>query len=47
MINITELDWLSLGELGGEAQCLGKFGAFGHARMMKIVRRVRELHKLT
>ena len=47
MIDVTGLDSLSLGELGGEVQCFGEFGASGRARTMKIGRRVRELHKLT
>ena len=47
MIDVTELDLLSLGELGGGVQCFGEFGASGCARMMKISRCVRELHKLT
>ena len=44
MIDVTRLDLLSLGELGGGVQC---FGASGRVRTMKINRRVRELHKLT
>ena len=47
MIDVTGLDPLSLGELGGGVQCFGEFGASGNARTMKIGRRVRELHKLT
>ena len=47
MIFVTELDPLSLGELGHGVQSFGEFGASGHARMMKIGRRVRELHKMT
>ena len=47
MIDVTRLDLLSLGELGGGVQCFGEFGASGRARMIKIGRRVRELHKLT
>ena len=47
MIDVTVLDSLSLGELGGEVQCFGEFGASGRARTMKIGRHVRELHKLT
>ena len=47
MIDVTGLDLLSLGELGGGIQCFGEFGASGRARTMKIGRRVRELHKLT
>jgi len=47
VINVTVLDLLSLGELGGDVQCFGEFGAFGRARTMKIGRRVRELHILT
>ena len=47
VIDVTGLDPLSLGELGGGVQCFGGFGASGRARTMKIGRRVRELHKLT
>ena len=47
MIDVTVPDSLSLGELGGGVQLFGDFGASGRARMMKIGRRVRELHKLT
>ena len=47
MIDVTGLDPLSLGELGGGVQCFGKFSASGRARTMKIGRNVRELHKLT
>ena len=47
MIDVTGLDPLSLGELGGGVQCFGEFGASGRARTMKIGRRVRELYKLT
>ena len=47
VIDATELDPLSLRELGGGVQCFGEFGASGRARTMKIGRRVRELHKLT
>ena len=47
VIDVTVLDLHSLEELGGRAQCFGEFGASGRARMMKIARRVRELHKLT
>ena len=46
VIEITELDLLSLGELGG-GQCFGESGAFGRSRTMKIGRRVRDLHKWT
>ena len=46
VIDRTGMDPLSLGELGGGVQCFCKFGASGHARMMKIGRH-RELHKLT
>ena len=45
VIDITGLDPLSLGELGGGVQCFNEFGASGRARTMKIGRRVRELHK--
>ena len=38
MINLTGLDPLSLGELGGEIQCFGEFGASGRAKTMKIDR---------
>ena len=47
MIDITVLDFLSFVVLGGGIQCFGEFGASGRARMMKIGRLVRELHKLT
>ena len=47
VIDVTGLDPLSLGELGGGVQCFGEFDASGRARTMKICRRVRELHKLT
>ena len=45
-IDVTELDPLSLGELGG-LQCFSKFGASGCAMMLKIGRRVRDQHKVT
>ena len=45
--DVSRLDLLSLGELDGEVQCFGEFGASGHARTMKIGRHVRELYKLT
>ena len=47
MTDVTGLDPLSLGELDSGVLCFGEFGASGRARMMKIGRRVRELHKLT
>ena len=49
VIDIIGMDSFSLGELegGGGIQCLGQFGASGRARTMKIIRRVRDLHKLT
>ena len=47
VIDVTVLDPLSLGELGGRVQCFGEFGVSGRARTMEIGRRVRELHKLT
>ena len=47
VIDVTVLDPLSLGELGGGVQCSGEFGISGCARTMKIGRRVRELDKLT
>ena len=47
VIDVTGLDPLSLGELGGGVQCFGEFGASGRARTMKIGRCVRELQKLT
>ena len=47
LIDIIGLDLLSLVELGGGVQCFGEFGCSGRASMMKIGRRVRELHKLT
>ena len=40
VIDVTGLDPLSLGELGGGVQCFGEFGASGRARMMKIGKRV-------
>ena len=46
VIDVTRLDPLSLGELGGGVQCFGEFGASGRSRTMKIGRLVRELHKL-
>jgi len=47
VIDVPGLDLLSLRELSGGVQCSGEFGASGHARKMKISRRVRKLHKLT
>ena len=47
MIDVTVVDSLSLGVLGGGVQLFDEFGASGCARTMKIGRRVRELHKLT
>ena len=47
IIDVTVLDLLSLGELGGGVQCFGEFGASGRARTMKICRRVWELHEST
>ena len=47
MIDVTRLDPLSLGELGGGVQCFSEFGASGCAKTMKISRFVRELYKLT
>ena len=47
VIDVTGLDPLSLGELGGGVQCFDEFGASGRARTMKIGRGVGELHKLT
>ena len=46
-VDIIGLDPLSLAELGRGVQCFGEFGASGRARMMKIGRCVRDLHKLT
>ena len=46
VVDIIGTDLLSLGEWGG-FQFFGEFGASGRARMMKIGRRVRNLHKLT
>ena len=43
VIDVTGLDPLLLVELGDGVQCFGEFGASGHARTMKIGRRVREL----
>ena len=34
VIDVTVLDPLSLGELGGGVQCFGEFGASGRARTM-------------
>ena len=47
LIDVTDLDPLSLVEFGGGVQCFGEFGASGRARTMKIGKLVRELHKLT
>ena len=47
MIDVSGMDTLSSGELGGGVQCFGEFGASGCARNMKISRRIRELRKLT
>ena len=47
VIDIIGTGLLSLGDLGGDFQCFGEFGASGRARMMKIGRHVRDLHKLT
>ena len=47
MIDVTELDLLSLGELRGGFQCFGEFGASGRAKTMQIGRCVRKLYKLT
>ena len=47
MIDVTGLDPLSLGELGGGVHCFGEFGASGRAKTMEIRRRVRELYELT
>jgi len=43
VIAVTLLNLLSL---GGGVQCFGEFGASGRAKTMKIISRVRELHKL-
>ena len=45
--DVTGLDPLYLGELDGGVRCFVEFGASGRARTIKIVRRVRELYKLT
>ena len=45
VIDVTGLDSLSLGELGGGVQCFGEFGASGRVRTIRIGRRVRELHR--
>ena len=37
MIDVTGLDSLSLGELGGRVQCFGEFGASGRVRTIKSV----------
>ena len=47
MTDITGPDPLSLVKLGGGVQCFGDFSVSGHARILKIGRHVRELHKLT
>ena len=47
VIDVTVLDSLSLGELGGRFQYFGEFGTSGRARTMEIVRFVQELYKLT
>ena len=47
MIDVTGLDTLFLGKLGGGVQCFGEFGASERARTIKIGRRVRELNKMT
>ena len=47
VIDVTGLDSVSLGVLGGGVQCFCEFGASGRTRSMKIGRRARELHKLT
>ena len=42
------MEGFSLVELGGgDFKCFGEFDASGRARMMRIGRRVRDLHKLT
>ena len=38
MIDVTVLDSLSLGELGGGVQCFSEFGASGRARTIKFGR---------
>ena len=47
LIEITGPDLISLGKLGGDFQCFGKFSASERTRTMKIGRYVRDLHKLT
>ena len=47
VIDITVLDSLSLGELGGGFHRFGGFGASERDRTMKIGRRVSDLQKLT
>ena len=46
VINVTVLDLLSLGELGGDVQCFGEFGAFGRARTMKFGSRIGDQTRL-
>ena len=46
MIDVTGLDPLCLGELGGGVQCYGEFGAFGRARTMKIGRGLKGEEKI-
>ena len=40
MIDVTVLDSLFLGELGGGVQCFGEFGGSGRARTIDIGRGV-------
>ena len=47
VMDVTGLDPLSLGELGGGVQCFRDFSASGRAKTVKTDRPVRELHKLT
>ena len=47
VIHVTVLDLFSLEDFGGGVQCFGEFGASGRSRIIKIGRRVKELHKLT
>ena len=38
VIDVTVLDLISLGELGGVVPCFGEFGASGRVRKIKIGR---------
>ena len=47
VVDVNELDPLSIGELWGGVQCFGEFGPSRLAKTVKIGRRVRDRHKLT